>query len=162
MKKERYNPETERFEAVEREPLFGRRNGGEVKELTREEQVEPKRVHPWQTERGKRFIGDIKSGVKRLDRGVVNYNRTRNPMRGRSVSQPRGGRNDFNPFGNMFDSGVTPMRRSKSRKSKSKAKYVVVGGKAYPKAGSGKKRKKKQSRKRNDPFGFDIGFSKGW
>ena len=162
-KHEKYNPETEKFEAVEREPLFGRRGPSEVKELTREEQVEPKRVHPWKTEGGKRFIAGTKNVGKKLDRAVVNYNRRSNPMVRRSGPSSYGSRGNANPFGSWFDSGQTSMRKPKS---KSKTKYVIVGGKAYPKAGSGKTKKKKQSGKRkqrsNDPFSFDIGFGRGW
>lgn len=158
-KHERYNPDTEKFEAVEKEPLFRKKEPSEVKELTREEQVEPKRLQPWQTPRGKRFIAGTKKVGKRLDQAGVNYNRRSNPVgRGRSYSTNR----NANPFGSWFDMGQSSMRRSKPQKPKTK--YVIVGGKAYPKAGTGKRKKKKSSGKRrsNDPFSFDIGFGKGW
>jgi len=51
-------------------------------------------------------------------------------------------RNNYNPFGSMFDTGLTKPKT----KSNSKTKYKVIGGKAYPIAGTGKKKtKKKQS-----------------
>jgi len=120
----------------------------EPRELMREEQMEPKRVHPWQTPRGKKFIDSMKTGVKKLDRKIVNYNRRYNPHRG-------GG--NFNPWGSTFDRGMVSMQ--KPRSSKSKTKYAVVGGKAYPIAGTGKKKtgKKKTKRSSSGAFSFDFG-----
>lgn len=146
-KKEKYNTETGKFEPVEKEPLFKRRV--ESKELTHEEQFE-ERKQPWKTERGKRVAEGFKKAGKRVDTAVVRYNRTHNPMR-----------NNFNPFGATFDRGMTPMKKPKSKSKK----YIVRGGKAYPIAGTGKKkhRKRKQkskSRDFGDPFDFK-GFG-GW
>jgi len=48
--------------------------------------------------------------------------------------------NNYNPFGNMFDSGmdISPMSTRAAKR------YAVVGGKAYPIAGKGKKKKKRR------------------
>jgi len=148
-KKEKFNPESGKFEAVEKEPLFKRRV--DSKELTREEQIEPQRQQPWKTERGKRVIKSVKKVGSRIDAAVVRYNRTRNPMRGNA-----------NPFGATFDRGMTPMKKPKS---KGKKKYILRGGVAYPIAGTGKKKHKKRkqkskSRKFSDPF--DMDFGKQW
>ena len=141
-KHEKYNPESGKFEAVEKpkEPK-------EIKELTREEQFEVRR-HPWQTERGKRVIKTLGSGVKRLDRAIVNYNRRHNPMRGQG---------NFNPWGTTFDKGNEPMK--KPSQPKGGKKYIIRGGKAYPVAGTGKRKKKKKpkGRKGGDAFSFDFG-----
>lgn len=51
-------------------------------------------------------------------------------------------RNNYNPFGSMFDTGMK--KPSKSSK-KSSTKYKVIGGKAYPIAGTKKKKSKKKS-----------------
>ena len=169
-KHEKYSRESGRFEPVEKkderyETLRNEQTGESVrvsreeKPLTREEQFKP-RQQPWKTERGKRVIKSMGSGVKRIDKAVVNYNRTRNIMyRQPTRRQPRQSisnystHDNYNPFGNMFDTGMT---RPSSHKKKSKAKYTIVKGKAYPIAGTGKKkksRKKTRSSKRsNDPF----------
>jgi len=73
---------------------------------------------------------------------------------------------NYNPFGSLFDTGMTGMRRSrKPRGGGSKTKYVVKGGKAYPVAGTGKKKKKKSKGRGvgggRGAFGFDYG-SWGW
>jgi len=86
------------------------------------------------------FTNRFVAGAKRIDSGIVKYNRTRNPMRG-----------NYNPFGSMFDSGQNYKER-KPRSSSSK-KYAIVGGKAYPIAGS-KKKKSKSKRRRSS--GFDM------
>jgi len=49
--------------------------------------------------------------------------------------QPYTTRNNYNPWGSMFDRGM-------SKPKATKPKYHVVGGKAYPIAGSKKKSKK--------------------
>ena len=123
-----------------------------IRELTYEEQFKP-RVHPWQTERGKRVIKSIGSGVKRVDQAVVNYNRNRNPAGRSAPSRPAirySTRDNYNPFGSMFDTGMNYNHPRK--KSSSKTKYTVIKGKAYPIVGSKKKSKKKSSsnRRRND------------
>jgi len=58
-------------------------------------------------------------------------------------------KNNYNPIGSMFDSGMPGI----SRKKGSKKKYTVISGKAYPIAGTGKKKKKK--RKSTGFGGFD-------
>ena len=110
-KHEKYNPETERFEPVPRKPLFQRKV--DAGELTREEQVEPKRLHPWQTERGKKVVGGLKKAGSRIDKAVVNYNRTRNPIRPGAPKISTGF--GFNPWGSTFDRGMTPMKKPKVR-----------------------------------------------
>jgi len=158
-KEEKYNPETGRFEVVEKPSLFSRKpREQEVKELTREEQIEPQRRHPWETPRGKQFIKTMGRGVKKLDQKIVRYNRKYNPHRS-------GG--NFNPWGSTFDKGMQPMNvgfgsriKSKSKPKSKKTKYAVVGGKAYPIAGTSGKRKKKTKKaksKRFDAFSFDFG-----
>lgn len=67
---------------------------------------------------------------------------------------PRGSQKNYNPFGSMFDTGMTPMRKPKK---KAKPKYHVRAGKAYPIAGTGHK-KKKTKRKRQDHTGFGSDF----
>lgn len=65
-------------------------------------------------------------------------------------------RNNYNPIGSMFDTGM-----SRPKKKKSKTKYKVIGGKAYPIAGTGKKRKKtskKKTSKSYDPFNAFGGY----
>lgn len=132
----------------------------DIKELTHEEQHEP-RQHPWQTPRGKRVIKNVKGGVKRIDNAVVNYNRTRNPV-GRQPRQRMSNystHNNYNPFGSMFDTGMNYNRPRK--KSSGKTKYTVVGGKAYPIAGSKKKKKQKSKRRQSndwDVFGAFGGY----
>ena len=56
--------------------------------------------------------------------------------------------NNFNPIGDRYDKG-----RPKQKKQ-STPKYTVIGGKAYPIAGTGKKKKKKTTRKKQT--GYDI------
>jgi hypothetical protein len=58
-------------------------------------------------------------------------------------------RNNYNPFGTMFDTGLGYKKPYKSKKPKSSTKYIIKSGKAYPVAGSKKKSKKKAPR---DPF----------
>lgn len=130
-KEEVYNKDTGKFEPKQKE----------IKELTREEQMEPKRQHPWQTPRGKQFIKSTKHGIKRVDRAIVKYNR-------------RSTMNNANPFGSTFDKGIPKPRKKKT----SSSSYVIVGGKAYPKAKTHKKKKKKSSSRRrsDDPFNFDM------
>ena len=171
------DPETKetRWIPVEKEKKYVEikdERGGSVRvrrdspELTREEQFPAKRQQPWQTPRGKRVIKSIGGGVKRIDKAVVDYNRTRNIM-GRQPTrrqptrrQPKQSissystQDNYNPFGRMFDTG---MNRPTSHKKKSKAKYTVIGGKAYPIAGTGKKKKgKKSSRRKQSSKGWDT------
>ena len=130
----------------------------EEKPLTREEQFKP-RVQPWKTERGQKVVKGFKSGAKRVDTAIVKYNRKSNILAGSKSHSYRPRRsspiyNNYNPFGSTFDRGVTPMSRPKTQ---SKTKYKVIGGKAYPIAGTGKK-KKSGKKKRNTGFGGMGGF----
>jgi len=63
--------------------------------------------------------------------------------------------NNFNPFGSMFDKGMKYPKRSKGPK-KSKTKYKVIGGKAYPVAGTSKKKKKKKRSSGGGFGGYDV------
>lgn len=108
------------------------------------------------------------SAGKSVDKAIVRYNRSRNPMRG-----------NYNPWGSMFDMGMPSLGRgfdpfgsmgggrgrSKPRsKPKSKdgegVRYVIRGGVAYPVAKSkGKKKGKKKSsssRRGGGMGGFDM------
>lgn len=69
--------------------------------------------------------------AKAIDKKIVAWNRSQS--RGRSHAK-----NDFNPFGSIFDSGIDDV-------PKAKTKYVIRGNKAYPVAGSSGKKKKKKS-----------------
>ena len=88
---------------------------------------------------------------KSIDKRIVNYNRRNPPSRVRYVKYST--KNNYNPIGSTFDMGLTPMRKPKMKKPKTK--YHVVKGKAYPIAGTGKKKKKKKS-SRKTSGGFDI------
>ena len=135
------------------------RNGQEVdtQELkmktSRQLEQEYYRKHP---EKRHPTLKKIGAGVSKLDKKIVEYNRRR------SVSfdfNPPSNRN-ANPFGSMFDTG---MPRSKPKKKKSKVQYKVIGGKAYPIAGTGHKKKtKKKSTKRKTGFGFDPFDNSRW
>jgi hypothetical protein len=118
--------------------------------------------------------------AKRIDQGVVNYNRrqARRPMQGRpygtgySIHQnynrrqarrPMQGRpygtgysihQNYNPFGSMFDTGLGYSKPSVKHKTTGKKRYTVVGGKAYPIAGATKKVKKKT--KKRISAGYDM------
>lgn len=63
-------------------------------------------------------------------------------------------RNNYNPFGDMFDTGMKVPKRKKSKGS-SKKKYTVIGGKAYPVVGTGQK-KKKTKKKRTSNVGYNM------
>lgn len=111
--------------------------------------VRPEKRHPTL-----RKIGD---GMERLDKRIVQYNRRTNIMNPQRISSrspytKHSTKDNYNPFGTLFDTG---MPKSKQKKP-SGAKYAVVGGKAYPIASmmkSKKKTKKKTSRKSfDDPF----------
>ena len=96
-------------------------------------------------ERGRR-AGSTSLG-ERIDR-VIGPPPTRRPP-----SSSYSTRNNYNPFGSMFDTGMPRPRKKKT----SKTKYKVIGGKAYPIAGTGKK-KKKTRRKSYDPFNAFGGY----
>lgn len=72
----------------------------------------------------------IKIG-KAIDKKIVAWNKSQS--RGRSPID-----NNFNPFGSLFDTGIDDV-------PKQKTKYIIKGGKAYPVAGTGKKKKKKST-----------------
>jgi hypothetical protein len=81
--------------------------------------------------------------AKAIDKKVVDWNRSQG--RGRSPLN-----NNYNPFGSLFDSGIDDV-------PKQKTKYIIRGGKAYPVAGS--KKKKKGKKKQSSGFGlpkFDL------
>jgi len=67
-------------------------------------------------------------------------------------------RNNFNPFGSLFDSGLgKPPSRPKHKKSGGGTKYVIRGGKAYPVVGGKGKKKKSKKRVSNVGMpGFDM------
>ena len=87
----------------------------EIVELTREEQMEPKRVHPWKTVRGKQVIKKVHGGVKRIDKAVVDFNR-RNPISG-GPSFGYNVRGNVDPFGTSFDSGMKPMKHPHKKRN---------------------------------------------
>jgi len=105
--------------------------------------------------------------AQRIDRGIVKYNRTGNPMRGnynpignrfdsgmnRPSAKRYSPRNNYNPFGSMFDTGMNV--RKPSSKKKTTGRYAIVGGKAYPIVGG--KKKSKPKKKQGSGFGgFDL------
>jgi hypothetical protein len=59
---------------------------------------------------------------------------------------------NYNPFGNMFDTGIG---YKKPKIQKASQRFAVVGGKAYPIANIGKKKKSKKKHSKN-PFSFDM------
>jgi len=148
--------EVPRRRIFERKPMLPQ----EDKPLTREEQFKP-RVQPWKTERGQKVVKGLKSGAKRVDTAIVNYNRRSNILSsGRSTGyQPRRSSpmyNNYNPFGSTFDTGLKPMSKPKSQ---GRTKYTIIGGKAYPIAGSKKKTKRKTSPRKGSIGGiggFDM------
>ena len=90
---------------------------------------------------------------KAVDKWAVSYNRSQRgkhtpPLASYSF------KNNANPFGNMFDTGMTAPKR---KTSKSRTKYTAIGGKAYPIAGTSKKKKKKKKKSSTrTSSGFDI------
>jgi len=113
-------------------------------------------------------VKKIGRGMQSLDKKIVDYNKRSNimnPQRSRISSQryiPRGRKGDYNPFGNLFDMGMSPMSRSRvqQKKKKSDKQYAIIKGKAYPIASTIKSKKsksKKRKYKLNDPFDFS-----GW
>ena len=104
----------------------------------------------------------IGAGVSKLDKKIVQYNRRSNIMNTQRTSRPARPVTGFgfnppskvnaNPFGSMFDTGLPRPRPKK----KGKTQYKVIGGKAYPIAGTGKKKTKKKKTSRSkgfyDPF----------
>ena len=141
------------------------RNGQEVDpqelRMKTSEQLEREyyNKHPEKRHPTMRKIG---SGLAKVDKKIVKYNQTRNIMYRKQPIQ-RGGyspRGNANPFGSMFDTGMPHLPRS--QKKKSKVKYKVIGGKAYPIAGTGSKKKSKKKSTRRKT-GFDDPFAGlGW
>jgi len=118
----------------------------------------PEKRHP--------TLRKVGHGFKRLDTTIVKYNRTRNilmqPQRKFTPHKSSPTHNNYNPFGSMFDMGMQPMKKPKK---KSKPKYTVISGKAYPIAGTDKKKGKKKRRSTGfggfDPMNIDnYGFFK--
>jgi len=116
----------------------------------------PEKRHPTLTRIGQ--------GAAKLDKRIVDYNRRSNIMnpqrksRARYPPVRRPSRSNANPFGATFDYGLMG-QRTKSKKKKNKTQYKVIGGKAYPIAGTGGKKKKpmkKKSRSSNSFFDFDV------
>ena len=121
--------------------------------------------HP---EKKHQTIKKIGRGIKTVDKKVVAYNKRSNIMNPqrtnrRSPYTQHSTHGNVNPFGNLFDTGMTPMSRPKTKKKKkSKTQYKIIGGKAYPIASTmpKKKSKKKQTKRKHeltDPFDFS-----GW
>lgn len=105
-------------------------------------------------------------GLSKLDKKIVDYNKRGNIMNTKRTYQPKRsspsfgfnsyGRGNTTPFESMFNMGM-PKSKPRTKKKSSKTKYKVIGGKAYPIAGTSKsKSKKKKSTKRKqglyDPF----------
>ena len=102
----------------------------------------------WEEARMKRITqGGRRAGSTTITDRLDNFSKGFSMPRSSGYST----RNNYNPFGSVFDTGVKPMKRSKSKSSTKK--YVIRGGKAYPIAGSKKTKSKKHSKKRSDdPF----------
>ena len=66
-----------------------------------------------------------------------------------------GTKNNYNPFGSMFDTGIGFKQPKIRVKKQSHVKYAVVGGKAYPLAGYGKKKSKRKKTSSNKIDMFD-------
>ena len=114
------------------------------------------RKHPEEHHRTRKKIAGF---AKKMDQRIVRYNRTSNPMGGHSFLKPYSVNNNFNPFGSMFDTGMSKSKGKK--KSGGKTKYIIRDGKAYPVVGTGKKsKKKKKNKKTGNPMGWDDSFFK--
>lgn len=111
----------------------------------------PEKCHP--------TLRKIGAGMERLDKRIVGYNktsnimnpqRTRQPIQRSVVRQPYSTRDNYNPFGTMFDTGM----KKPKQKTSSKTKYAVVSGKAYPIASTVPKKstKKKPTKSRKQSF----------
>lgn len=106
----------------------------------------PEKKHP--------TLKRIGGGLAKLDKKVVKYNQGKNIMSsGYHPSRKSPAHDNYNPFGNLFDTGMSRPKTVK-KQSKTTAKYAVVGGKAYPIADSGKKKKGKKKSKSKASFGF--------
>ena len=145
---------------------FERNQAGEVVKVTRDGRVvDPDELrfkssrqleqeyyakHPEKKHPTLHKLGNV---AKAVDKKIVSYNRNYNPMYQQPYrpSKRSPAYNNFNPWGSMFDSG---MDYKKPSSKKSSQKYAVVGGKAYPIAGAGKKGK--QKKKSGGSGGFDM------
>ena len=96
--------------------------------------------------------------AKRVDQSVVAYNRRQmsRPSRGRPYGTSYRTQGNYNPFGNMFDTGMGYRKPSHRKTSGSKTKYKVIGGKAYPIAGTGRKKTSKRKKSSIGLGGFDM------
>jgi len=93
---------------------------------------------------------------KAVDKWAVNYNRRQGGRRRPAAPLASYSfRNNYNPFGSMFDTGMT-------RPKKSKTKYANIGGKAYPIASTMKKKKKKKKSSTRTSSGFDMFDNSGF
>ena len=105
-----------------------------------------------ETERGRR------AGSTTWDDRLNNF--THHPTRRQSYTSYKT-QDNYNPFGSMFDTGISYGKPPSRKKSSSKTKYKVIGGKAYPIAGTVKKHKSKKrsnSKKNYDPFNAFGGY----
>ena len=102
-----------------------------------------------------------------LDNYSKNYAKNHRSTSSRSGSRGSGGgglpplasysfQGNANPFGSMFDTGVSRPKPNKSSKRLSK-NYVIVDGIAYPKAKTTKK-KKKSTKKKRSSGGYGSGY----
>lgn len=114
--------------------------------------AQQKPVHTGVKKKPSRLVGF----AKKVDKAVVKYNQTRNPL----TSGRRPSSSNANPFGSIFDMGMdTP----KQKTSKGSTKYIIKGGKAYPVAKSKKKGKGKKKRSGGKPEIFDFDpFGDNW
>lgn len=116
------------------------------RELTYEEQF-PKEIQPEFVR--KRRAEKLISTSKKVDAWI---GRNIQPIGGYPAKGRMGRRystkNNLNPFGQLFDTGVTPMRKPQQ------PSYAIVGGKAYPIAK--KKKKKKKSTRRRAGSDYDM------
>ena len=107
-------------------------------------------AHPEEKHKTLRRMGSI---IKTVDDKIVAYNRRNTPIKPFSPRRSSPTYRNYNPIGSMFDTGLKPMRTRQT--AKSRAKYTVIGGKAYPIAGSKKKSKRKSARRKTSS-GFDM------
>lgn len=149
-------------EEVPRRRIFERKPV-ETKELTYEEQF-PKEIQPEyvRQRRVKKLVSTgkkVDAWVGRNIQPIGGYQSK--PVQRKSYSPRRSSPiyNNYNPFGSTFDTGVKPMSRPKTQ---SRTKYKVIGGKAYPIAGSKKKTKRKTSKRKTSMGGFDMMDSYGF
>jgi len=79
-----------------------------------------------------------RAGLKGKEAGSMSISDRFNTAAKQINIKPYSTTNNYNPWGTMFDTGMTtPKRRTSSKK------YVIKGGKAYPIAGATKKKKRK-------------------